>query len=177
MTPYDAPSRCSSRTPVTFRWFGYPKADIGEDLDIATDAFLAAITPEGRVWNPWAQRMVRAEFRDRVKAAARGELEPIDHVKAVDQENPPPLYEIRWQGIAVTDHRDGHTTHGTALARMYHSEPPHLDDHFIGHHVHEKLLDVDDINATQDEEIRIAKRFYDAGEPTGWGIAAGSGVI
>ena len=171
MTRYDAPSRCSSGTPVTFRWYGYPTAELGEDLDTATGAFLAAITPAGRVWNPWAQRMVRAEFRDRVLAASRGELVPIDEVKAVDQENPPPLYEIRWQGIAVTDYTDGQAVHRTALVRMYHSEPPQAAGHFVGHHIHEKLVDVDDIYAAQDDEIRVAKGFYDIGEPTNWGIA------
>jgi hypothetical protein len=31
-------------------------------------------------------------------------------------------------------------------------------------------LDVEDINASQQGEIGIAKSFYELGEPTNWGI-------
>lgn len=162
---------------MEFRWFGLPKARAGEDLDAATEAFMAALKPEGRVWNPFAERMARSEFRDRVQAAARGELVPVDEVKPVDVRYPPPLYEIRWQGISVTDRIGDGLVHSTALVRMYHSEPSRVPDHFIGHHVHEKLLNVDDINDEQNFEIRVAKRLYDLGESDNWGIVPSTGTV
>ena len=154
-----------------FRWYGYPTAGVGDDIDVATDAFMTAITPVGRVWNPWSGAMVREEFRDRIVAAERGELEPIDEVKSVDEENPPPLYEIRWQGISVTDIQNGVQRHGTILVRLYHSEPEVLPRHFIGHQIHEKNVETDDVYGAQDAEIAIAKRYYDAGERIAWGVA------
>jgi len=177
MPGFDAPSRCSCGSPIEFRWFGYPTAEAGLDLDTATDAFITSISPEGRVWNPYALRMVRAEFRDRIKTAARGELEPVDEVKPVDIRNPPPLYEIRWQGIHVTDQIDGQLHHTTALVRMYHSEPASIPEYFVGHHVHEKLVDVDDISGTQQAEIEIAKRFFDSGESSNWGIVCNDSAV
>jgi len=132
---------------------------------------MIAISPPGRVWNPWTSTMVRREFRKRVEAGQRGELKPVSEVKHVDERNPPPLYEIRWQDIAVTTVVDGSKTFGEVLVRMYHSEPVGMPSHFIGHHIHEKHVDVADINGAQDEEIAIAKKFYDAGEPGNWGIA------
>ncbi|MEO7016212.1 MAG: hypothetical protein ABI130_11050 [Leifsonia sp.] len=109
--------------------------------------------------------------------AALGELEPVDEVKPVDVRNSPPLYEIRWQGISVTDLVDGRPVHSAVLVRMYHSEPLPAPGYFIGHHVHEKLIDVDDISETQQEEINIAKSFHDLGETTDWGIALGPGGV
>ncbi len=138
---------------------------------------MAALKPQGRVWNPFAERMARSEFRDRVRAAARGELEPVDEVKPVDVRNPPPLYEIRWQDIPVTDRDGDRIVHGTALVRMYHSEPTAVPDHFVGHHIHEKLIDVEDVNRKQNAEIRVALSFYRLGESTGWGIDIDTGGV
>lgn len=138
---------------------------------------MVALKPEGRVWNPFAERMVRAEFRDRVHAASRGELVPVDEVKPVDVRYPPPLYEIRWQDIPVTTRVGGDLVHSTALVRMYHSEPAEAPNHFIGHHIHEKLIDVSDINREQNAEIRVAKSFHDLGKSTNWGIAPDVDVV
>ena len=154
-----------------FRWYGYPSANAGEDLDVATDVFMAAISPPGRLWNPWAERMARAEFRDRLKAASRGELVPIDEVKPVDDDNPPPMYEIRWQGISVTNKVGDDVSHQTVLVRLYHSEPDIRPGHFVGHHIHEKDVASPGVYGRQDAEIAVAKRFYDAGEASAWGIA------
>ncbi|TFC87452.1 hypothetical protein [Cryobacterium sp. TMT4-31] len=114
--------------------------------------------------------MAKMEFQRRIQKASRGELTPVSEVKHVDETNPPPLYEIRWQTINVTTVVDGVTQFGNTLVRLYHSEPAAALDHFVGHHIHEKSL-AGDINSAQDAEIGIAKRFYDSGESQLWGIA------
>ncbi len=116
--------------------------------------------------------MVRQEFRRRLVRASEGNLEPIDEVKPVDVDNPPPLFEIRWQGVAVTDAmEDGTLKFGEVVVRLYHSEPDRFPGYFIGHHAHEKDLGVEDINAAQDAEIATAVGWYYHGDPTDWGIA------
>lgn len=155
---------------MSFRWYGFPTADADDDVEVATSAFVQALSSvTGRLWNPYNLAMVKAEFRKRLAAAREGRLVPVDEVKPVDIANPPPLYEIRWQGVTVTN-RDlsGKTSHDVVLVRLYHSEPDILPLHFIGHHIHEKSVG-GDVYAEQDAEIEIAKRFYDAGEPHKWG--------
>jgi hypothetical protein len=170
MTRFDAPSRCTQRAALDFRWYGFPKAANGKDLEVATDAFMEALSGPSRLWNPYNKAMVRSEFRDRVAAAKNGQLKPVDHVKSVDEDNPPPLYEIRWQDVTVTERTEnGGLAHPTVLVRMYHSEPPAVPTFFIGHHIHQKVTD-GDVNAQQDAEIAIAKKFYDSGEPHLWGV-------
>ncbi|TFD41767.1 hypothetical protein E3T37_03690 [Cryobacterium sp. TMT2-10] len=120
--------------------------------------------------------MAKVEFERRIEKAKRGQLRPVAEVKAVDVENPPPLYEIRWQTINVTSVVDGVSIFGKALVRLYHSEPDTVPGHFIGHHIHEKDL-VGDVNDAQDQEINIAKKFYDSGQPAFWGIADPAAAI
>lgn len=171
---FDAPSRCSGPSSPTFRWYGYPQCPVGDDLDTAVDVLMAAVSPPGRVWNPWSGTIVRREFRRRIERAAEGDLKPIDEVKPVDITNPPPFYEIRWQGIAVTEMQDdGSQTFGQVIVRMYHSEPPAVPEHFIGHHAHEKNVTVDDVNAAQNDEISTAIGWYEHGIDSNWGIAVG----
>lgn len=123
--------------------------------------------------------MARSEFKARIKKASEGRLRPVDEVKPVDVRNPPPLYEIRWQRINVTDlGPDGVSpSFGEAIVRMYHSEPTSKPGYFIGHHAHENLIDVADVNASQQIEINRAIAWYNQGEPTGWGTASpGAGI-
>ncbi len=178
MTNYDLPSRCSGPGAPTFRWYGYPSCDDGEDVRVAVDRLMASISGGKRVWNPYAAGMARSEFKKRIEKAQRGELQPVDEVKPVDVKNPPPLYEIRWTGISVTEREgDGTQSHSTAQVRMYHSEPSAVPDHFVGHHVHEKRLDVKDVNGEQQKEIRAAINWYAHGEPSNWGIATSLSAI
>lgn len=168
---FDRPSRCSAKQLLAFRWYGFPTADANDDFDVATGAFVQALSNvTGRVWNPYNLAMVKSEFRKRLAAAREGRLVPVDQVKPVDIVNPPPLYEIRWQGVTVTN-RDptGNIRHDEVLVRLYHSEPEVLPLHFVGHHIHEKSID-GDAYSDQNAEIEIAKRFYDAGEPHNWGV-------
>lgn len=172
MRPFNAPSRCSGGQAVGFRWYGFPTCEAAEDkdLEVATEAFFTALDSPGRVWNPHSRTMAKMEFQRRVQKAGRGELEPLDEVKPVDEKNPPPLYEIRWQTIGVTTRVDGVTKHAQTIVRLYHSEPTGVPTHFVGHHIHEKLIS-DDTWSAQNAEIEIAKAFYHAGESTLWGIA------
>jgi hypothetical protein len=141
-------------------------------VDAAVNVLMSAISGEGRLWNPWTGTMVRQEFRSRIGKASRGELVPVDEVKPVDAANPPPMYEIRWQDINVTERdTDGGQRFKQVVVRMYHSEPPELPSHFIGHHAHEKDVDADDVNAAQNEEIATAVGWYAHGHSSLWGIA------
>lgn len=175
MPRYDAKSRCSGPDAPVFRWYGSPGCQVGDDVETAVDVLFDAISPPGRLWNPYAKSIVRAEFRKRIEKAERGELQPVDEVKPVDVSHPPPLYEIRWQDIAVTTREsDGTQSFGEALVRMYHSEPTSRTGHFVGHHAHEKDVTVADVNAAQQLEIAKAIVHYKAGESSKWGIAAES---
>lgn len=133
---------------------------------------MTAVSGGTRVWNPYAEQMAKSEFKNRIKRAAQGDLKPVDEIKPVDVLNPPPLYELRWIDLAVTD-RDpnGTVSYSTVQVRMYHSEPAEAPGYFIGHHAHEKLLDVIDVNTVQQSEIHTAIGFYKAGAPSNWGIA------
>lgn len=173
VTRYDQSSRCSGPGAPTFRWYGNPQCAVGNDVETAVAALVAAISPPGRVWNPYALGMARAEFRKRIQKAQLGQLAPVDEVKAVDVRNPPPLYEIRWQGVHVTDRLDnGKQRFGEVLVRMYHSEPASRPSHFIGHHAHEKDVTASDVNAAQQLEIKTAIGWHGHGHAKNWGIAS-----
>ncbi|QTF71245.1 hypothetical protein [Arthrobacter woluwensis] len=173
MGKYGMPSRCGSKQALTFRWYGYPQCAAEDDnLKFAVDVLMDKLSPKGRLWSPHAVAMTRSELRSRIRKASLGQLVPVDEVKAVDENNPPPLYEIRWQGISVLDREpDGTERHHNIKVRMYHSEPTELPGHFIGHHGHEKDLDAEDINAAQDLEIAVALGWYQHGQASKWGIA------
>ncbi|PPG85007.1 hypothetical protein [Rathayibacter rathayi] len=176
MTRFDAPSRCSSGSAVTFHWFGTsnPASD-ATALDAATKRFVDAISGPGRLWNPYSLALAKVEFGDRVQQAAAGKLVPVDEVKPVDVKNSPPLYELRWQGIDVVE-RDDDSPAGkrflTVLVRMYHSEPSTRPGFFIGHHIHEKVVTGADPNADQNVEIAEARRIYFDGVSSAWGLPA-----
>lgn len=116
--------------------------------------------------------MVRSEFTNVLTRATRGELKPIDEVKPVDIANPPPMYELRWQDIAVTN-RDatGALTHSTVVVRLYHSEPDEAPGYFVGHHAHEKDVATADVRGAQNDEIATALGWYQHGKDSLWGIA------
>lgn len=173
MTTYDASSRCSGPSTPTFRWYGYPTCEVGADITTAVDVLFEAVKRPGRVWNPYAAQMARSEFKKRIERAEKGKLRPVEEVKPVDVQNPPPLYEIRWQAISVTEvDADGKQSFGEAVVRMYHSEPSSVPGHFVGHHAHEKDLSVDDVNQAQQQEIKTAIGWHDHGVSHNWGIAS-----
>lgn len=159
---------------MRFHWFDDGACSTRSDDDVATavNVLLDAVSGPGRVWNPYARQMVRSEFKQRILKAQRGQLEPVDEVKPVDIRNPPPLYEIRWQNIPVTHRAEsGAVNHEEVVVRMYHSEPVAMPDVFIGHHAHEKITDVADVNGAQQEHIALAVQRHLDGESSDWGIA------
>lgn len=172
MGQFDAPSRCCSNSPLVFRWYGDPLSEVGLDLEVATRKFISAIQNPSRIWTERIQKLACAEFRSRVKRASEGRLRTYRQIKAVDIQNPPPLYELRWQNIGVLeDAGGGNYVPKEIQVRMYHSEPGSKPKHFIGHHIHEKkILDKESTNLLQDQEIEIAKQFYFQGESTLWGL-------
>ena len=165
-------SRCSSGKPLQFRWFGYPPSPQGLDLETATEKFLSVVTGSNRELNDYVVAMARAEFRHTLKIATSGQLSPSRHVKPIESANPPPLFEIRWQGVTVREmNQDGQLEDRRLLIRMYHSEPTNLPQFFIGHHIHEKLISGDHSTwLLQNEEIEIALGFYHSGLQGRWGI-------
>ncbi|WP_230670821.1 hypothetical protein [Rathayibacter sp. Leaf248] len=170
MPTFNAPSRCSSGTPHTFHWFDSSGPCVGDALDAATEIFLRAIDGPSRRWNPYNAAMARSEFRKRVELAAKGGLKPRQQVKPVDVRNPPPLYELRWQGISVTEvDAQSKQRHRKILVRMYHSEPAGAPAHFIGHHIEEKAI-TERTRELQDAAIARAKHSYHQGEASRWGI-------
>jgi hypothetical protein len=88
------------------------------------------------------------------------------------------MYEIRWQDIAVTERDEaGAQRFGAVVVRLYHSEPPAVPDHFIGHHAHEKDVSAEDVNETQNQEIATAVGWYEHGIDSNWGIALNDEAI
>lgn len=170
-------SRCSSASRLKFHWFD--GADLGgkDAIEVAVERCFDAVKGENRVWSPYSEIMIRAEFRKRLEAACQGRLIPVDEVKEAGRDPSVPLYEIRWQnGIHVTerDPENSQLSHPSVLVRMYHSEPVSMPDYFIGHHSHEKRIDADNrtISRWQTEEVRIAQQKYRLGEKTDWDIVS-----
>ncbi|WP_150117073.1 hypothetical protein [Arthrobacter sp. ERGS1:01] len=146
----------------------------GKDpVEVAVDICMAAVSKGNRLWNPFAKAMVQAEFRRRIILATQGLLKPVEEVKDVgDSPLSEPLYEIRWQDIAVTDAATDTElqTYHEVLVRLYHSEPAAEPGYFIGHHAHEKIIDGRETWELQSEEIHVAAGYYRMGENSNWGI-------
>jgi hypothetical protein len=173
MGKFDEPSRCSSGRATKFRWFGYPPAEDGRDFQAVLDKFQAVIDAPHRITNDYVWAMAKAEVKSRLKLAAAGKLSAPNQVKPVDVRNPPPMYEIRWQGITVRQKLNDGTIGGVEiLVRMYHSEPSEAPEHFIGHHIHEKdVSDPSEANRLQNDEIRVALNYFELGKPNLWDIS------
>lgn len=164
------PSRCSSSSQLHFHWFDGTLAD-KDALDRATEAFMDMLRQPNRLWNPYAEVLVKAEFRKRIEKAERGLLKPIDEVKGVDEGHLQPLYEIRWQEVPVTERESPESppVHLQVMVRLYHSEPVSEPEYFIGHHVHQKVIGPGvDVYGQQDAEIAVARGLYDLGISVRW---------
>ncbi len=164
------PSRCSSSCQIQFHWFDGTFSE-RRALDRATEAFMTVLRQPNRLWNPYAEAMVKSEFKKRIEKASAGLLKPIEEVKGVDEEHLQPLYEIRWQEVPVTEREspEASPVYKVVLVRLYHSEPASEPGFFIGHHIHQKVVGPGiDIFAEQDAEIAVARRIYDMGEGVRW---------
>lgn len=163
-------SNCSLGVRVDFYWHDCASAD--GHLDAAEDALFESVSQsESRRWNPHTEAMARAEFRDRLEAAERGELKPIDEVKEIGEGSV--LFEIRWLDLPVTDQDpSGTIRHSHTDVRLYHAEPVQLSLCALGLHAAEKphgLADRD-VRDLQDAAIAEALRRYWEGEGSRWGL-------
>jgi hypothetical protein len=130
------------------------------------------VAGSNRVLNDYVLAIARAEFRHTLNLALIGQLSPSRQVKPIESANPPPFFEIRWQGVTVQEWQlDGQLQDRRLLIRMYHSEPSDFPDYFIGHHIHEKLITGDQSTwLLQNEEIEIALSIYQSGLQEKWGL-------
>lgn len=172
MRNFNQPSRCSSHEACAFRWFGYPAANLKADVQVALERFISIVQGDSEKLNPYILADAKAQFLTRMDLASTGELKPVSMIKPVDTRNPPPLFEIRWQGIqAGRPPENGNAKHAEIPIRMYHSEPESQPGYFIGHHIHEKIVSgLRSPNELQNEEIETAKGHYRRGLNTNWGI-------
>lgn len=162
------PSNCSSGIKVDFYWYSCDARGEESHLEAAVEALLEAIRAPGtRRWNPWVLTMVRSEFRQRLTLAAAGELVPVDEVSGL-RDAKWPLFEIRWQDIAVTEVDGTELCHREIQVRLIHAEPPELSVCALGLHAHEKCV-TGDVRAQQDAEIDIALGRYLDGYGDRWG--------
>lgn len=175
--PPQHPSNCSTGSSVDFYWHASSSPDQDDHIEAAVEALWQAIQRPGkRGWRPQTIAMARAEFRDRLRAAAEGKLKPVDEVKEVGDEHPV-LFEIRWQTIEVVELGPPRTFR-PILVRLIHVEPIELGLAFVGLHAHEKLVITDrgddeaNRRATKDEqdaEIDAALVVYGNGFSSMWG--------
>lgn len=151
-------SNCSLGVPLTYYW--HDCSDPDGHLEAAVSALWEVVSsPTARRWNPYAAAMAKAEFRNRLKAAQRGELKPVDQVKAMDPDDE--LFEIRWVGLTVTEHDpdSGTNVFLDIEVRLLHAEPAALGVCAIGLHAHQKVVvdgDKVETRRLQDVEIAIA---------------------
>lgn len=158
-------SNCSLGLPVDIYWYERPDVrSLQLHLDLITDVLMAVLkVPPNRRWNPYNEPMVRSEFRHRLAAAARGKLVPVDHVKSIEHPLAADLFEIRWQGIAVSEVVDGKVRHDDIQVRLLHAEPLKLGVVALALHAHEKSIVDGNRRATreaQDAEIVTAVEVY-----------------
>lgn len=165
-------SRCSQGTAVAYLWAG--KAADKTHIDAAVDALMAAITNPRRRWNPWNTAIAKAEFKARLRAAERGELEPVDEVKFMTSGKPRRIFEIRWHDITVHEAReDGQVDFLEVNVRAYHAEPAELPQSALGLHAHEKVVvpgGAEAVNEAQNREIQKAAQLFDEGRASKWGL-------
>lgn len=116
--------------------------------------------------------MAVTEIKKLINLAERGGLRAPKQINSVDRRGSVPLFEIRWQHIRVQETKDdGALKTSRILVRMYHSEPEIVPGYFVGHHIHEKDLSSRvDINTEQNNEIRVARNYYEHGKPSLWGL-------
>ncbi|ASY14411.1 hypothetical protein A1sIA53_02415 [Candidatus Planktophila dulcis] len=165
-------SRCSAGKPIRLRWFGFPQARLGEDLEVASRKFLDVISNKNRDINQYVSSMAVAEFKQRIRMAQAGLLTPQREIKPIDSSVAPLLFEIRWQAITVRERNgSGVFEDKRLLVRMYHSEPEEFPGFFVAHHIHEKNISGDGSTwLMQNEEISTAIGYWQAGLSTNWGI-------
>jgi transcriptional regulator with XRE-family HTH domain len=84
------------------------------------------------------------------------------------------VFEIKYD-FPVVELLDSRRTSRELKSRFYISEPPLFENHFLGLHVHEKVLISTDHsleNELQNIEIDVAIQYYEVGRGDKWGITA-----
>ncbi len=172
MENFQLRSRCTQGFPVNFRWFGEPAALLGLDIETLLYKFEEIARAQDNQIHEQVLVIARAEIRNRVERACKGKLRSTHHIKWVDRNNLPPMFEMRWQGITLTVPKNsGSKRFRNLLIRMYYSEPGTNPHYFIGHHIHEKnISDPERTKVLQNMEIQIAREFCKAGQESNWGI-------
>lgn len=167
-------SNVCSGLPADFYWVDNPAEDESAHISQAVEVLFSAINAPGvRLWSPYNAPLVKAQFRNRIEKAARGELEPPDELKPVS-DGRLPLYEIRWSGITVHERtEDGDPdSYYDVQVRLLHGEPDELGLCFIGLHAHEKQCrgSADEVKRAQNAEIETAASIYLMATPRRWGV-------
>lgn len=165
-------SRCTQGFPVSFRWFGDPASILGLDIETLMYKFEELVRAQYIQVHEHALIIAKAEIRNRVERACKGKLRSTHHIKWVDRNNLPPMFEMRWQGITLPHPTNtGAKRFRTLLIRMYYSEPGSNPKYFIGHHIHEKnISDPERTKLLQNKEIQIAREYCKMGQESNWGI-------
>lgn len=160
--------------PVDFYWFGGGDGTADHHIALAVEALMSAIkAPPKRLWNPFQESIIRAEFRKRLEKAAQGKLQPPEELKPLRGGGS--LFEIRWQAIPVREVVSEELQAARKVeVRLIHAQPfDELGLCILGLHAHEKTIVEDDRAATkdaQDDQIDIAEQLYASGYPTCWGV-------
>jgi hypothetical protein len=162
-------SRCSAGTPAHFHWFGSTHSSGLSPRSQAARAFVESLDFPDGPGNAYLLAIALGEFHSRLDQAESGMLIGSTRVKRVRRHNDPPLFEIRWQGVAIPSVDTAETA--SVSIRMYHSEPANLPLVFIGHHIHKKqTTPTNAITALQDYEISVAQRICSSGKLVMWNV-------
>ena len=166
MSNYQITSRCTQGSPLHFRWYEEPSSLPGLDLETVLFNFEAIVRAKCEDVHDQALIMAQAEIRNRIERACAGTLRSTHHIKWIDKNNLPPIFEMRWQGITLsTIGSHASKRFHTLLVRMYYSEPGSNPDYFIGHNIHEKKFDDPErTKILQNKEIQIARDHCKAGQ-------------
>jgi hypothetical protein len=124
-------------------------------VEEAVEALMCAVDTGARVWTPFTESITVGIFRQRIKDAMAGRLEPVDHVKSLDRVLQSDLFEIRWQNVEVVE-RDltGHQVAKRVHVRLIHCEPQTFPHAVVGLHAHEKVVFPGDNGRTREAQQR-----------------------
>lgn len=173
--PRDHASLTQRRQEVDFYWRYEPSQNEEDHIKAAVEALIKTADGNDRrvSSNPHLLAHAKGSFRSRLKRLTRGELEPIEEVRALKRPRSS-LFEVRWQNVRCRTKTDDDTyTHTDILLRMIFAEPPELGNAALGLHAHEKIVvegDEQDTRHLQDIEIDHAERLYKEGEEHYWGV-------
>lgn len=182
---YRDPSRanvCSGET-VEFYWINYREGKTQEEhIDYAVERLMEAVSGGRRVWPPKLAIWTRANFKERLKAACRGELDPPQEIKPIHGKLKA-IYEIRWDHVSVhekaTDSEparrrdDVHVRLLFAEPDTLFAEPDALGACCVALHAHEKDVSgsPEEIAAKQNEHIALAEDLHEqALRDRSWGV-------